>query len=347
MLVSVIVPSHARSEKLAVLLRALAKQELPTGVELETVIALDGDADPAPPPAGLDVQILRVGRVGICAAKNAAVEASRGELLVFVNDDVEPAPRFIAEHVAAQRTIADAGPVAVLGSSPWKRHADATVMDELIARTRMVFFYEGLVDGHDYDFRHAWNLNLSIRRDRLAALAGPFAEELRPVYYDDIELAFRLMGDAPRVRYHAAAVAVHDHRYSVRGYLQREALLGVMATVLHEVNPACYAAIFGDPPAEIMEAALPALRLDARDHARAAVHLLHRCAEPWRGDDTLIPTLELLQVTVKRRAFRVGMRAALDQPDRPWPERPALAAEALAADPAFAPLHEVSPCLAR
>ena len=39
--------------------------------------------------------------------------------------------------------------------------------------------------GGHYDFRHAWNLNLSVDRELFERLDGPFAAGLRPYMYED------------------------------------------------------------------------------------------------------------------------------------------------------------------
>ena len=90
------------------MLDGLAAQELPGGVELEVQIAFDG-ATPAPEveqAAGGSphaVRMLALERVGISAAKNCAFRESTGDLLLFLNDDVEPAPTLVSEHLKAER----------------------------------------------------------------------------------------------------------------------------------------------------------------------------------------------------------------------------------------------------
>jgi len=116
-------------------------------------------------------------------------------------------------------------------------------MDEMIARTRMIFFYEDLRPNERYDFRHAWNLNLSVDRSLLAKADGPFSEALRPCMYEDIESAFGCSATS-RHRLPSGGRAVHNHRYDLQEYLVREAMLGVMARELWAVNRDCFRAVF-------------------------------------------------------------------------------------------------------
>lgn len=73
------------------------------GAAVEFIVALDGP--PAPPPAWLDrpdVRIVATGsRSGPAVARNVAAEAARGEVLLFVDADVELAPEALERALAA------------------------------------------------------------------------------------------------------------------------------------------------------------------------------------------------------------------------------------------------------
>ncbi|HRX85453.1 MAG TPA: glycosyltransferase, partial [Phycisphaerae bacterium] len=303
----------------------------------EVVVGLDGhtpaEADALPRDFPYEVTYLPLPPVGISAAKNAAVAAARGDVLLFVNDDIEPEPHFIAAHHTAQQ----AGHGVVLGASPFVRWRDQNVFDELVARTRMIFFYAELVDGAAYNFRYAWNINLSVSRRLLAPLVGPFTERIQPVFYDDVEFAYRLIGAADAVHYCAAARAPHRHRYDFAGYFAREALLGVMSAELARVNPDCHRAIFRAAPAEVLARAHAGLAPDIPDHQRMLTQFHTAAAASW-GDNMppdYAATLYALHLPLKRRAFRCGLTAASRNPNIPWTRRQHLAATALCADPVF------------
>jgi hypothetical protein len=59
---------------------------------------------------------------------------------------------------------------------------------------------------------------------------------------DDLEWAWRV---GLPVLYRPAAAVVHEHRYTARALLRREALLGHQAAWLHRINPACAQEVFG------------------------------------------------------------------------------------------------------
>jgi GT2 family glycosyltransferase len=241
---SLIVPTRNRWQQLAHTLGALAKQ---TALGRFEVIIADDGSDEAP-PAGigdqleLPLRLLRLGHVGIGPAKNRAIEAARGQVLIFINDDTYPQPDFVEQHLAAWRE--DAGnKVMHLGLTKWRQWRGANLFDCLIAESGMIFFYHNLQPGQICNFRHAWNCNLSVEASAVRD-TGCFNEALGPFFFEDLELAFRLEQEGWRTRYRPEAVATHDHRYTPQQYLDRERLLGRMSAWLWQANPECFQAIY-------------------------------------------------------------------------------------------------------
>jgi glycosyltransferase involved in cell wall biosynthesis len=107
MLVSVIITTRNRASLLGATLEHLSRQKVgDASWELLVVdnASTDGTAAVlARPPAGLPLVPLQEPRLGKNIAVNQALERARGDLLVFTDDDVIPAPQWIAELVAASR----------------------------------------------------------------------------------------------------------------------------------------------------------------------------------------------------------------------------------------------------
>ena len=104
---SVVIPTYQRRDSVRQALEALARQTLPPE-EFEVVISIDGSDDgtrelleafrtPFP------LVVLWQPNRGRAAACNAGLRASQGALLVLLDDDMEPAPEFLAAHLAATR----------------------------------------------------------------------------------------------------------------------------------------------------------------------------------------------------------------------------------------------------
>ena len=241
-MISVIVPTCRPTSVLTRCLVSLAQQQLPSD-ELEVCVVFNGGAaarlDGEPWPFRLSVTQICEGSAA--AARNRGLACTSGELVVFLNDDVVLEPGCLAAHAEAQARLDRPG--LVLGSATWPLYADSTVLDRLIAETSLVMFYDQMRPYAWYGFRHAWTLNLSVKREY--AQREPFDERLRPVNFEDLEWAFRLERRCGlHVWYAPECAAVHDHRYTWETLLARERLVGRMAAKLWQANAECFRAIY-------------------------------------------------------------------------------------------------------
>ncbi len=264
---------------------------------LRIVVGIDGHAVPRALEPLIDDPALTVTtgeHGGPGAARNRAIQHADGDLVLFLNDDVTPAPDLIDRHRAAH---ADGATRLVLGGAPFAISEPDRVLDRMTRETSLLFFYDTMDTrdpDHDWGFRHAWTLNLSLPR----AACEPFDAGLTYPMFDDLEWAYRVTRshDAPVV-YRPGARVTHHHRYEPQQILQREALLGHQALALHGVNPECARTVFGarfdGSPASAEEArALVAAEASetythfetvaVRPAMQANVHELFAAARPWR-----------------------------------------------------------------
>ncbi len=325
--VSVIIPTHGRPEKLCKCLAAISKQVVPAGVEVEIIVAIDGgegDDSYRLNGVGRDVRVLSLPVGGVCAARNAAIEIAGGELLLFTNDDTYPDPHWVREHLGAQAQRGRPG--MVMGLTRWLDGTTSTVFDALIRETSMIFFFDRMKAGRSYGFRHFWTSNASVP-SWMARQVGGFDERIRPYLYDDLEFAFRLenMGHSG-VYFHPNAVNSHDHPLTWDAYCRRETCLGRMAACLAEVNPACFEAIFGFQDATEVHARFREwLSLDREEHAETEALLRQWSERPsaaladW---PRIREMLYRLHLPIKRRCFRAGFVEGFElRDDARWRER--------------------------
>ncbi len=123
--ISVIVPTIGRPESLARLLNSLAAQTH----QIDEVIVADGSSDhrtaevlsdPAWSAAGLVVQRVPVAPPHAVRQREAAISASTGKLLLFLDDDVELEPICVAEMVRALESRPDiVGVMADFNNQTW------------------------------------------------------------------------------------------------------------------------------------------------------------------------------------------------------------------------------------
>lgn len=107
-LVSVIIPAFNDQHGVGACMAALVKQHLP-GIDTE-VIVVDNGSDP---PLTIDPaimprpQLIRCLNPGAYAARNAGIEAARGNILAFTDADCIPDPNWIRAGVNALETCGD------------------------------------------------------------------------------------------------------------------------------------------------------------------------------------------------------------------------------------------------
>lgn len=305
--------------------------DLPGGAEV--VVGFDGpDPEGAARAgevwrgAGGDPGRLRVfeyPREGYIAVRARAVaEVLEGEIYLSLNDDVRPEPGFLRAHAEAHR--AAPGPRVVVGDSRFLPVPAPRVVDLLVARTGVVFFWHDLLgtgDGHAPGFRHAYGLNLSVPLALVrAARAVP---RLVGTYgYDDLLLAWHLLRDGAALRFLPEARAPHDHRYEPGDLVTRERSLGVAAARYAAVEPGFTRDLFGD---DILAAPYLAwcrewCRRERAAAQRAAARFLRLGAAsveilgPDPADDVLQAIADAL-LPARRLAWREGLLAEVDGAD--------------------------------
>lgn len=207
---SVVVATRDRPSKLGVTLARLLAQE--NASPHEVIVVDDGSQPPlaAQPP---QVRLLRLGGSGRSHARNQGAALARGELLVFVDDDILVERDFLSWHGRAHHEWSRA---IVTGAIRLPSHALATpfgrfrqaMEDSTLPRSR------GLAPA---SFCAAGNM--SIRRDDFVALDG-FDPSLSSA--EDQDLALRHVARGGRTAYLPEAIAVHDDdALDVRSYCRR------------------------------------------------------------------------------------------------------------------------------
>src|SRR5438132_1503222 len=122
--VSVIIPTFNRPASLRRLLAQLDAQTLPS-TDFEVIVVADGSIPEVAQSLGdlqfrMTLRVFRRENGGPAAARHAGTLAARASLLVMLDDDMQVAPDFLEQHLAAHSR---AGRAVVLG----RIRADATL----------------------------------------------------------------------------------------------------------------------------------------------------------------------------------------------------------------------------
>ena len=199
---SIVIPTRDRAGYLEVALVSVAPQATAAGAEL--VVVDDGDQadvrglarrfgaryEAHPRPRGLN------------AARNTGIAATTGELVVFVDDDVEVHPGWLAALLSA----ATGQPQHEVFGGPIHARLEGSRLP-FCGREGPPITALDLGD-RDRDADFAWGANLTVRRSALERV-GSF-DDSRDLYGDEEDWQRRLKAAGGRVRYVAAAAV--DHR---------------------------------------------------------------------------------------------------------------------------------------
>jgi GT2 family glycosyltransferase len=218
---SIVIPTRARAAYLEVALASIAPQASAAGVEVLVI-------DDAGPSSEGRAQAERLGAryvpherpLGLNVARNTGVERSGGELVAFVDDDVEARPGWLT----ALLTAASEHPDVDVFAGP--------IRPRLEGRTPRSCGREGLpittleLGAKDTDARYAWGANMAIRRGALERV-GAFDVSLEHGG-DEQEWQDRLRAREPGARVLYVAGAAVDHRRA-----GRDARLRALAQAAH------------------------------------------------------------------------------------------------------------------
>lgn len=210
--ISVIIPTRDRAPSLRDLLDSLETLQAPP-VPFEIVIADNGSSDETPRILAEwklrsdGRTVVRVTEPGKSRAVNAAITASRGELLAFLDDDVLVDPAWLSE-IWDYFTRHDCA--AAQGSVLWPPEAykDAELA-ALLDRYRTIVHLDLEPDAIRTKLTGA---NMAVRRHAFAVV-GTFNEKLGPGaagLSEDNELADRIRHHGGWIGYMARARVIHE-----------------------------------------------------------------------------------------------------------------------------------------
>jgi glycosyltransferase involved in cell wall biosynthesis len=227
---SVIVPTYNRPLQLIMCLEALACLDYPPD-RFEVVIVDDGSTTPLDTAVSsfrgkLDVTLIRQGRAGPAAARNAGAQRAKGTFLAFTDDDCMPradwlqklAARFAGTpgHIIGGRTL------NALRDNPY------SIASQLILE--IVYSY------YNQDHNHARFLasnNLAVSSERFQALGG-FDSSFRTS--EDRDLCDRWLHQGFTMTYASEAVVYHAHPLAFSTFWQQHFHYGCGAFHFHRMR---------------------------------------------------------------------------------------------------------------
>jgi glycosyltransferase involved in cell wall biosynthesis len=221
--ISGLICTYNRSHFLQKVLGSLCNQSLSKS-RYEVVVVDDGSSDETRDIVmsfvdKLPLRYFYQENAGLAAAKNYAIEAANGPVVVFMDDDDLASPRLLEEHLHTHSRYPDSN-YAVLGYT--------NLAEDLVNKPLMhfvtevgcyLFMYPPLKDGELLDYTYFWGGRSSCKKNFLVE-NGNF----NPVFKfgcEDIELGYRLSKYGLKVAYNANAKSTMMRELTVDDFFKR------------------------------------------------------------------------------------------------------------------------------
>lgn len=205
--VSVVVPTYKREEPLCQVLTALFEQDYPS---FEIIVVDQTAAHTSQTERFLKahqscMRYLKLAKPSLPNARNVAVHAARGDIVIFTDDDAIPITHFISAHVGAY----DSEGVAGVGGQviqPDRRTVATTNVGRLDQYTRPIWNFNSTLPT---DVMYANGSNMSFRREILFK-AGLFETAFAgTAFYEETDLCLRILHTGYRIKFDPRASQHH------------------------------------------------------------------------------------------------------------------------------------------
>jgi len=233
---SVVIPTYQRRDVVVSSVRALAAQE--DAPPFEVVVVVDGSVDgTADALRALEtpfpLSVVEQPNAGRPAACNRGAAAASGELLLFLDDDMEAHPRLLAEHDRSHREGAD----AVIGHLPLHPESPPGFLATAVGtwaeqRAQAIERRGGKVELGEFVTGQ-----MSVRRDVFLRLGGFDTYFTRPYGGEDLDLGRRLAADGRTLAFNADAISWQRYVVTPRQLLRQWFYFGRGAVLLARKHP--------------------------------------------------------------------------------------------------------------
>jgi len=229
--ITVIICTYNGSRTLRDAFEGLKRVEYPS---FDVVLVNDGSTDNvAEIAAGYGATVITTPNRGLSSARNTGMEAAKGEIIVYLDDDAWPDPhwlRYIAETYLSSNHAAMGGP----NLSPPLTGDIADCVDNAPGGPVHVLTSDRVAE-------HVPGCNMSFRKSCLQAIGG-FDPQFRAAG-DDVDACWRIMERGWTIGFHPAAMVWHHRRKTIKTYWRQQRGYGKAEALLELKWPEKYNAV--------------------------------------------------------------------------------------------------------
>lgn len=219
---SVVIPTYQRMKLVLDAVRSFARQDCDSGFEV--IVVVDGSRDGSTEALRslqlpFPLVVIEQPNQGLAAARNRGASAARGDILLFLDDDMEAHPRLLAEHQHHHSQGAD----AVLGHIPLHPKAPITFLTDAVkwwvSERGNRLSQPGADPGlHDLMFGQA-----SVKREVFQKVGGfdPILTKEGTYGNEDIDFGHRLLVGGYKVVFNPYALSYQNYVVQPRHFLRQ------------------------------------------------------------------------------------------------------------------------------
>jgi hypothetical protein len=218
---SVVIPTYGGGERLRTTLRSVLRNQT-AGLESLDIIVVD-DGSPRPVAtlveecsrgAPVRVRTIRQANAGPAAARNRGFREVKGDVILFLDDDIEASADLIIRHARAHEERP--------GSVVWGRcvlPSDPSPVRDVLERLGG----DGYAGAEDYQLvSSVASGHLSVQRTLFAPRGGVYDERLRTPAAEEYELAFRLRRDGIPIVFAPSIIGIHHQPLEISAVCRQQ-----------------------------------------------------------------------------------------------------------------------------
>lgn len=242
MKLSVVIPTHNRPSILKTCLGKVLSQE---GVKFEVIVVDDGSTDNTESVVREfigkheNLAYIKIPSSHQGVARNRGVMMAKGDIVVFIGDDIFMEPGFLKAHLSRHLEHSDEN-VVVLGYSTWDPKLKVNSYMKFLEESGWQFGYNFIqpqaMIGKTESYKFFYTSNISLKKSFFEK--EPFNEDFKYYGWEDIEVGYRLWKNhGMEIYYEPKAKAFHHHEIQPSHLPKKMRAVGKSAVHFERLQP--------------------------------------------------------------------------------------------------------------